>query len=105
LSVKFRLIHVWLGRPLAQVDGRLHQPPPGPDDHGVTRAQVFLGAVNDGSHALSDGLILQMDTIDAREALGALHFAVDAIVVRRVGSEPSLAQPVRGVGQELWPTH
>src|SRR4051812_12610763 len=64
---------------------------------------MFLGAVHDGAHALSDSLVLEMDTIDAGVALGALHLAVDQVIVGGVGRKPPPPEPVRGVGQEPRP--
>jgi hypothetical protein len=86
---------------LLEIDRGLHQPSPCSDDHGIAGAQMFLDAVHGGAHALGDGLVLEMDTVDAGVALGALHLAIDQVIVGGVGRKPPPPQPVRGVGQEL----
>ena len=69
LPIDLRVVHRGRGHTFSHLYGRTHQPPPGPYDHGVAAAQVFLGAVDDEPHAFSDGLILQMNAINAGWAI------------------------------------
>ena len=62
---------------------------------------MLVGAVDDRTHALRDGLVLLRDPRDAREARGALRLAVEEVVVAGVLRETEAPEPVGRLGQEL----
>src|SRR5205085_3216731 len=63
---------------------RLAQHAPRLPDRLVARAEVFLRAVDDRPHAFLQRAVLLVDAVDPGVALGALHFAVEPVIVRPV---------------------
>src|SRR5258708_7672875 len=67
--------------PLLHVPRRLEQDLTHLDDRLVRGAEMLLGAVDDGTHALLQREVLGVDALDAGERRGLLLGAVDQIVV------------------------
>src|SRR5262245_66392326 len=55
----------WHNPAIAQGAGGQQQAPARARDHLVGGRQMLAGVVDDGTHAFGDGLILQVDTLDA----------------------------------------
>src|SRR6185503_16334359 len=74
------------GRVAAGLDGpdRLAQHAPRLADRLVAGAEMLLRAVDDPAHAFLQGPVLLVDAVDAGVALGALHLAVEPVIVRPV---------------------
>src|SRR5436190_18500206 len=60
---------------------RLAQHAPRLPDRLVARAEVFLRAVDDRPYAFLQRAVLLVDAVDPGVALGALHFAVEPVIV------------------------
>src|SRR5690349_20097363 len=53
-------------------------------DRLVGRPQMLLRAIDDRAHGFLQGAVLLVDAVDAGIALGALHLAVEAVIVGAV---------------------
>src|SRR5262245_43416612 len=67
---------------------RLEQEPARLDDGLVGGAEVLAAPIDDAPHALLDGAVLRVDPLDAREALGLLHLAIEQVIVPAVALAP-----------------
>ena len=52
-----------------------------PIDRDVGGRQMLVRAIGDGTHAFGDHLVLLRNAVDAAIGLGALHLAIDKIIV------------------------
>src|SRR5262245_66515232 len=55
------------------------------DDGLVRRSEVLLAAIDDATHSLLYGAVLNIDDVDDGEGFGALEFAVDKVDVSAHG--------------------
>jgi len=63
---------------------------------------MLEGMIQDHAHALGDGLILQMDSVDAAvDHVVMLRGTVDVPIVAGIGGKPPAAEPVGRVGQKI----
>jgi len=97
-------VHLGILRPrrqgsvVAQRLRRVDQPPPRPNDHRVAGAKMLFPARIDRPHRLGDGLVLQIDAIDAGIAFVlALRVAIDLVVVAGVSHASEPSEPVRRI--------
>src|SRR5580658_6192615 len=63
---------------------------------------MLEAVIEDRTHALGYGLVLQMDAVDAAvDRVVVLRSAVHAPVVARIRRKPEAAEPIGGVGQKI----
>src|SRR6266850_6072586 len=81
--------------------GRLQEQTSRLDDGLVGGPEMLAGAIDDAAHALLDGPVLGIDTVDPREGLRLLHAAILEIVVLAIalGAEGRLIDVRRAVSQ------
>src|SRR6185295_17772191 len=87
---------------LAQSAGGHQQASARARDHLVGGRQMLAGVVDDRTHTFGDGLILEVDALDAAvDGIALLGGAVHAPVVARICRHPPTAEPVGRIRQKL----
>src|SRR5689334_19610143 len=85
-------------------DDRRAQHAPRLADRLVGRSQMLFRAIDDAAHRLLQGAVLLVDAVDTAVALGTLHLAVEAVIVRPVllRAERLLIDEIRAVADAVF---
>src|SRR4051812_6478827 len=70
---------------LLKLAGKTDESTSGGDDRHISGAQFLPCAVHDPPHALCDGAVLVMDTMNSRVILGALALTIEPVVIVAIG--------------------